>query len=75
MGIDRLLCLTLNTNDSLKQFLGKILLNLMDFLKIYPLSYYLNFKNINIAILSAFTFYCINRYVVAKLRLDDVRST
>ena len=24
MGIDRLLCLTLNTNDSLKQFLGKI---------------------------------------------------
>ena len=33
MGIDRLLCLTLNTNDSLKQFLGKILLNLMDFLK------------------------------------------
>ena len=33
MGIDRLLCLTLNTNDLLKQFLGKILLNLMDFLK------------------------------------------
>ena len=33
MGIDHLLCLTLNTNDSLKQFLGKILLNLMDFLK------------------------------------------
>ena len=33
MGVDRLLCLTLNTNDSLKQFLGKILLNLMDFLK------------------------------------------
>ena len=31
MGIDRLLWLTLNTNDSLKQFLGKILLNLMDF--------------------------------------------
>ena len=24
MGIDRLLCLTLNTNDSLKQFLGQI---------------------------------------------------
>ena len=52
MGIDRLLCLTLNTNDSLKQFLGKILLNLMDFLeKIYPLSYYLSPKNINMAIL------------------------
>ena len=34
MGIiDHLLCLTLNTNDSLKQFLSKILLNLMDFLK------------------------------------------
>ena len=33
MGIDRLLCLTLNTNDSLKQFLEKILLNLMDFFK------------------------------------------
>ena len=31
MGVDRLLCLTLYTNDSLKQFLGKILLNLMDF--------------------------------------------
>ena len=24
MGTDRLLCLTLNTNDSLKQFLGQI---------------------------------------------------
>ena len=24
MDIDRLLCLTLNTNDSLKQFLGQI---------------------------------------------------
>ena len=24
MGIDRLLCLTLNTNHSLKQFLGQI---------------------------------------------------
>ena len=24
MGIDRLLCLTLNKNDSLKQFLGQI---------------------------------------------------
>ena len=24
MGIDRLLCLTLNTNDSLKQFSGQI---------------------------------------------------
>ena len=24
MGIDHSLCLTLNTNDSLKQFLGKI---------------------------------------------------
>ena len=33
MGIDRLLCLTLNTNDSLNQFLGKILLNLMDLKK------------------------------------------
>ena len=33
MGIDRLLCLTLNTNDSLKQFFGKILLNLMDLKK------------------------------------------
>ena len=33
MGIDRLLCLILNTNDSLKQFLGKILLNLMDLKK------------------------------------------
>ena len=33
MSIDRLLCLTLNTNDSLKQFLGKILLNLMDLKK------------------------------------------
>ena len=33
MGIDCLLCLTLNTNDSLKQFLRKILFNLMDFLK------------------------------------------
>ena len=31
MGIDHLLCLTLNTNDSLKEFLEKILLNLMDF--------------------------------------------
>ena len=28
MGIDCLLCLTLSTNDSLKQFLGKTLLNL-----------------------------------------------
>ena len=52
MGIDRLLCSTLNTNDSLKQFLGKILLNLMDFFKkIYPLSYYLSPKNINMAII------------------------
>ena len=33
MGIDRLLCLTLNINNSLKQFLEKILLNLMNFLK------------------------------------------
>ena len=33
MHIDCLLCLTLNTNDSLKQFLEKFLLNLMDFLK------------------------------------------
>ena len=33
MGLDRLLCLTLNTNDSLKQFLEKILLNLMDLKK------------------------------------------
>ena len=31
MGIDHLLCLTLTTNDLLKQFLGKILPNLMDF--------------------------------------------
>ena len=69
MGIDHLLCLTLNTNDSQKQFLGKILLNLINFLKIYPLSYYLNPKNINMAILSAFTFYCINRYLVAKLKI------
>ena len=52
MGIDRLLCLTLNTNNSLKQFLGKILLNLMDFFKkSYPLSYYLSPKNINMIIL------------------------
>ena len=50
MGTDRLLCLTLNTNDSLKQFLGKILLNRF-FKKIYPLSYYLGPKNINMAIL------------------------
>ena len=41
MGIDHLLCLTLNTNDSLKQFLGKILLNLMDI-----------FKNLSIKLLS-----------------------
>ena len=41
MGIDRLLCLTLNTNDLLKQFLGKILLSLMDF-----------FKNLSIKLLS-----------------------
>ena len=33
MGIGHLLCLTPNTNDSLKQFLRKILLNLIDFLK------------------------------------------
>ena len=33
MGMDHLLWLILNTNDSLKQFLEKILLNLMDFLK------------------------------------------
>ena len=33
MGIDRLLCLTLNTNDSLKQVFRKILLNLMDLKK------------------------------------------
>ena len=33
MGIDRLFCLTLDTNDLLKQFLRKILLNLMDFFK------------------------------------------
>ena len=33
MGIDCLLCLTLNTNDLLKQFLRKNLLNLMNFLK------------------------------------------
>ena len=33
MSIDHLLCLTLNTNDSLKQFLGKILLNLIDLKK------------------------------------------
>ena len=50
MGIDRLLCLTLNTNDSLKQFLGKILHNGF-FKKIYLLSYYLSPKNINMAIL------------------------
>ena len=37
MGIDHLLCLTLNTNDSLKQFLRKILLNLIDFLKNLPI--------------------------------------
>ena len=29
MGIDHLLCLTLNTNDLLKQFLRKILPNLI----------------------------------------------
>ena len=67
MGIDHLLCLTLNANDSLKQFLRKILLNLMDFLKNLS-SYCLNPKNINMAILSAFTFYCINRYLVANGR-------
>ena len=33
MGIDRLVCLTLNTYDSLKQVLGKILLNLMNLKK------------------------------------------
>ena len=33
MGIDHLLCLKLNTNHSLKQFLRKILLNLMDLKK------------------------------------------
>ena len=33
MGINHLLCLTLNTNDLIKQFLGKILLNLMDLKK------------------------------------------
>ena len=69
MDIDHLLCLTLNTNDSLKQFLGKILLNFMDFKKIYLLNYYLSPKHINMAILSAFTFYCINRYLVAKLKI------
>ena len=68
MGIDHLLCLTLNANDSLKQFLRKILLNLMDFLKNLS-SYCLSPKNINMAILSAFTFYCINRYLVAKLKI------
>ena len=69
MGIDCLLCLALNTKDSLKQFLGKILLNLMDFLKkIYLLSYYLSPKNINLAILSALTFYCINSCLLAKLK-------
>ena len=36
--------------------------------KIYPLSYYLSPKNINMAILSALTFYYINRYLVAKLK-------
>ena len=57
MGIDHLLCLTLNTNNLLKQFLRKILLNLMDFfLKIYLLSYYLSPKNINMEILSALLF-------------------
>ena len=51
MGIiDCLLGLTLNTNDSLKQFLSKILLD--GFLKkIYPLSYCLRHNNINMAIL------------------------
>ena len=29
MGIDQLLCLTLDKNDPLKQFLGKILINLI----------------------------------------------
>ena len=33
MGMDDLLCLKLNTNDSLKQSLGKICLNLRNFLK------------------------------------------
>ena len=37
--------------------------------KIYLLSYYLSPKHINMAILSAFTFYCINRYLVAKLKV------
>ena len=52
MGIDRLLCLTLNRNDPLKQFLGKNFTQFNRFKKnIYPLSYYLSLKNINMAIL------------------------
>ena len=47
MGINHLLCLTLNTNYLVKQFFGKICLNLMDFSKIYLLSYYLIPKHIN----------------------------
>ena len=70
MGVERLLCLTVNTNDSRKQFFGKMLLNLTDFLKkIYPLSYYLSPENINMTKLLAFTFCCINRYLVAKLNI------
>ena len=37
--------------------------------KIYPLSYYLSPKHINMAIVSAITFYCISRYLVARLNI------
>ena len=43
MGIDHLLCLTLNTNDSLKQFLGQIFLKIQ--LKCEGFSYIPKFQH------------------------------